>query len=313
MGIRHLNKLIKMQCNNAIHPMHLSELSGKCIAIDTSIYLYKFEGNGDLMEGMYAMLSAFVRYNIDAIFVFDGKPPAEKAELLKQRKLDKWKNNERRKELLEQYETLIDKTAAKNEIHLLNKQCATISKTKTENVIKLVSSFGMKHHVAQGEADQICAALVASGDAWACLSEDTDMFVYACPRVLRYFNVVNHSVTLYDFKQILNDLSLSESNFKKMCVLSGTDYNVEHNTVSLPDIWKQYNESTINKDFYEWYKDEWYKDEWNKDEVPSFDKIQEIIEMFQPSEHVELPTQTEMSKKDIMNIMETHNFIFMTH
>jgi hypothetical protein len=262
------------------------------------------------MEGMYAMLAAFVTHKIDAIFVFDGKPPEEKTELLKQRKNNKFKNNERRKKLLDQYDMLDDKTAAKNEIHLLNKQCATINKTKTDNVIQLIASFGMKYCVAQGEADQVCASMVLNGDAWACLSEDTDMFVYSCPRVLRYFNIINYTISLYNFKQILDNLSLSEINFKKMCILSGTDYNIEHNAkMFLSDIWKRYTSNNINSDFYEWYKSEY------DGNVLSYEKMQDLISIFEltPSTQIELPISTELSKNNIINIMDAHNFIFMPH
>jgi 5'-3' exonuclease len=67
----------------------MSELAGKRIAIDVSIYLYKFTGDGALLENMYLMLSIFRHYRITPVFVFDGKPPDEKRELLDQRKEDK--------------------------------------------------------------------------------------------------------------------------------------------------------------------------------------------------------------------------------
>ncbi len=42
MGIRLLNKYIKNNCKNAIKIIHMGELKDKYIAIDTSIYLYRF-------------------------------------------------------------------------------------------------------------------------------------------------------------------------------------------------------------------------------------------------------------------------------
>ena len=39
------------------------------------------------------------------------------------------------------------------------------------------------YYTAINEADELCASMVINGFAWACLSEDMDMFVYGCTRV----------------------------------------------------------------------------------------------------------------------------------
>ena len=62
--------------------------------------------------------------------------------------------------------------------------------------------------------------------AYACLSEDMDMFVYGCPRVLRYLSLLKANVVLYDLAGILNRLKINFQDFQDICVLSGTDYNL---------------------------------------------------------------------------------------
>ena len=89
MGIKNLNKFLKENTKDSIKLSHVSELTGKKIAIDVSIYMYKFASEGTLIENMYLMLSIFRYYNVIPIFVFDGKPPAEKKELLQKRREDK--------------------------------------------------------------------------------------------------------------------------------------------------------------------------------------------------------------------------------
>ena len=42
MGIRDLNNFLKRTAPESIKNVHLSELRGKRVAIDTSIYFYKF-------------------------------------------------------------------------------------------------------------------------------------------------------------------------------------------------------------------------------------------------------------------------------
>ena len=89
MGIRNLNKYLRDQCPDSIRVLNMADLDGKRIAVDISIYLYKYEGDNMLLENMYLMLSIFRHHNITPIFIFDGKPPPEKKELLMKRKEDK--------------------------------------------------------------------------------------------------------------------------------------------------------------------------------------------------------------------------------
>ena len=60
MGIKHLNKLLKSQCESAIKKIPLYNLRKKVIVIDTSIYLYRFAGEGGIIEGMYQMITIFL-------------------------------------------------------------------------------------------------------------------------------------------------------------------------------------------------------------------------------------------------------------
>ena len=92
MGIKNLNRFLReqsKQSKESIKFISVAELSGKKIAIDISIYMYKYASEGSLLENIYLMLSVFRYYNICPIFVFDGKPPPEKKELLLKRKEDK--------------------------------------------------------------------------------------------------------------------------------------------------------------------------------------------------------------------------------
>lgn len=79
MGIKYLNKFLRENVSkHAIKCIPIRELSGKKIAIDISIYMFKFLGDNSLVESMYIMLALFRHHQITPIFVFDGKPPAEK-------------------------------------------------------------------------------------------------------------------------------------------------------------------------------------------------------------------------------------------
>lgn len=237
MGIRYLNKYFREECsakNNCIKIIYLSQLSGKKIAVDISIYLYKFIGDDQLIENMYLMLSIFKYYNIIPVFIFDGKSPAEKKELLIQRREEKIRAE---KEFILLKKTLeintdIEETERQeiiNNMDILKKKFIHISRDQIQTVKNLIKCYGMTYYDAPGEADKLCALLNVKGKVWGCLSEDMDMFVYGCKNVLRYFSLLNHTVVLYDTKNILKTLDISLKELKEICILSGTDYNIDKN------------------------------------------------------------------------------------
>jgi flap endonuclease-1 len=233
MGIRNLNRHLRDNCPESIRAINIADLSGKRIAIDISIYLYKYETDNALLENMYVMLSIFRYYNIIPIFVFDGKPPPEKKALLEKRKEDREEAQEEYKRLQNQ---LANDDLNENEkqdliasLDQLKKQIVQINKSKIDTVKSLIRAYGATYYDAPGEADELCALLVIKKKVWACLSEDMDMFVYGCTRVLRYFSLMNHTAVLYYMKGILEELNMTQEEFREVCVLSGTDYNTNAN------------------------------------------------------------------------------------
>jgi 5'-3' exonuclease len=235
MGVRNLNRFIQNKCPNASSRIHLRELSGKRIAVDTSIYMYRYSGEGALLENMYLMASVFRYYDIHAVFVFDGPPPPQKTEVIEMRK--------RKKDAAKkQYDTLVkiakDRKDAsgcditttelddiEETMRELKKQFIRLRDCDISDVKELLVSFGFATIDAEGEADALCAKLSIKKRVDACLSDDTDMFVYGCPTVLRNISLLNHSVVSYSTPEILKTLSLTQQEFKMMCVVSGTDYS----------------------------------------------------------------------------------------
>jgi 5'-3' exonuclease len=264
MGIKNLNKFITTECSNAIKQIGLTELSGKKIVIDISIYIFKYSIDGCLIENMYLMLSLFINYNIIPIFIFDGKRPNEKKELLDQRRDD-------RDKLKHEYDLLKckldtdddlqddEKQEIISNLRSLNNKLVIIKKSDFENVKKLITAFGCMYFDAPGEADELCSFLCIKGKVWGCLSEDMDMFVYGCPRVIRHLSLLNNSAVLYDNKEILNTLRITQPELREICVLSGTDYNIKVtksvNLYQSLNLFKRYKKSKKTDTFYAWVAD----------------------------------------------------------
>ncbi len=313
MGIPNLNRFLTNNCSSqSIGKKHLSSFSGKIIVIDASIYMYKFYSNDSLIENMYHMITIFKYYRIIPVFVFDGKPPDEKKEVLEQRYLDKKVAEKRYKELLLSMETAgEDKSEMMVELDKLKKQFIRIKKDDITAVKKLLESCGVTYYNAPGEADQLCAKMVLNREAWACLSDDMDMFAYGCTRVLRYISLMNHTVVFYNIIGILRELEMSMTHFREILVLSGTDYNKNDNeSMKLIDLMKQYQVFICRGtdiSFYKWLSNRTFSDVIDEN---TFDHVYSMFTITDYKNSV-LPVKSKGSIDTMKDILKHHGFVFV--
>tara|TARA_X000000368_G_scaffold384555_1_gene343235 strand:+ start:68 stop:1000 length:933 start_codon:yes stop_codon:yes gene_type:complete len=223
MGVKLLSKMLKTTCYDETTKIHLSQLYGKKICIDTSIYLYRYKSQGMLIENFYLMCTLFKHYNIIPIFVFDGKPPKSKDKEIENRKEERENAYKEYDILKERYGDNVTKEQ-EEELNNLKKKMVYISRKDVDTIKNLLDGYGIQYITANGEADVLCASLVLKKRVFAVLTEDMDMFAYTCPNILRYFSLRNHSCIQYNLKKILNKLEISKENFQILCVLSGNDY-----------------------------------------------------------------------------------------
>jgi len=280
------------------------------------------------------MLAIFRHYNIIPVFIFDGKPPPEKKELLLKRKESKQEAEKEYNKLKAHLETNVVDNIEKQEIisnmDTLKKNFVYISKNNIDNVKDLIRAYGATYYDAPGEADELCALLVIKHKVWACLSEDMDMFVYGCSRVLRYLSLLNKTAVLYDTKGILDSLGITQKELREICVISGTDYNYTHknqcDSKNVPTLYKTlsyfkkyHKEKTHNKtnnldslEFYDWLRDK-------TDYIKDYEDLTKIYNLFElnNNEHRVLKNFENIKimngsiiKEDIHNIIQNEGFIF---
>jgi flap endonuclease-1 len=329
MGIKNLNKFLKENAKESIKLGHVSELNGKKIAIDISIYMYKFASEGTLIENMYLMLSIFRYYNVIPIFVFDGKPPAEKKELLQKRREDKKEaeaefNDLKNKLQINANMEESEKQEIINNMDMLKRKFVNVSKSDIENIKDLIRAYGATYYDAPGEADELCAMLTIKGKVWACLSEDMDMFVYGCPRVIRYLSLLNHTYVMYYMKEILLDLGITQKELREICILSGTDYNCvngddskNHTLYTTLKHFKKYhhNNKNVNNNnnnsFYNWLLN-------TTNYINDYEMLIKIYDMFDLSKnHYDIKIFEDIriangviNKETIHKILKTDGFMF---
>ena len=365
MGIRMLNKFLQDKCKASISSINLSELSGKKIAVDISIYLYKFLSENVLLENLYLMISIFREHNIIPIFVFDGKPPVEKNDTIEFRKKTKRNAREeyyRLKQILDDIESdamdvsdnesrnvttveLDEETTVsipsksediRNMMDKLKKKFVILKSEHIQNAKTLLQAYGMTYIESPGEADMLCAKLVSKNIVYACLSEDTDMFVYGCSRVLRYLSLTTSTVILYDFQEIIKTLDMTTYEFRQLCIIYGCDYlpknenqNYKNMTIfnsykmfkSYKDYLKNRNENNEitpepepedEPDFYKWLLSQ------NTDIYSYINEACKVIDMFDISSYDNLELYDNIKimngpihREQLIEIMQKENFIFI--
>ena len=326
MGIKGLTSLIKKQSPNSIETISLYTLSGKKVAIDTSIFLYKslanVRHNGDYLRnndgevvshiiGIFNKTIQYLSLGIIPIYVFDGKPPIEKQIILNERN----KKAQESKILSENSENIEDKKRhEKNSIR--------IKKHHINDLKNLFNLMGVSYIQADGEAEVYASELCRIGYVDYVVSEDMDTLASGCPKMIR--SCLDRSikrndvVSVINLETILKDFKMNMEQFLDVCILSGCDYC----PVTIPKVGsvrsynyiKNYNTiesliesnkcSNIPQEFLDNYKNSRnllhiFKDKINIDEIPIYNSEynKEILIEY-------LRTKCSMSEKKIQNAIK---------
>ena len=96
MGIKNLRKFLKNAAPSGINTVNFfTEFKNKKVCIDLNSYLYKMvynmeaKGKNYYLKGFTQIIVDLLSNGITPIFIFDGKAPTEKKELLRKRANDK--------------------------------------------------------------------------------------------------------------------------------------------------------------------------------------------------------------------------------
>ena len=154
MGIKSLNTLISKFTNVAKKRVRLSNFSGQRFAIDTNLYLYKYlYGKNNHIDGIFFMINKLKKFNIECIFVFDGKPPIEKQNKIDSRKLTRNKLESRLDCLKMDMQHNVDSKDAQDQIDCLEKRIIYINQDIITNTKKLFDLMAIPYIEADCEAE----------------------------------------------------------------------------------------------------------------------------------------------------------------
>jgi len=276
MGIKNLNKFFALHLKNplTIKDISTNSLKDKVIAIDSSIYLYKFicaiknnctdlySVDGQVITHIQAILTklfSLLKRKIKPIFVFDGKPPEAKNDVSQARsekksvaksKIDKCRIriSEIRKimktppestEDIEHYKRLFTEfMEMRNTLKKALKSNAGFSTDQSEDCKELLKVIGIPYINSLEEADPQCSYLVKSGLAFAVASEDMDILTFGADKLIT--SLTSKDVCkIYDLKLILIDLEITYSQFVDICILLKCDYTCTIRGLGLKNILSQ--------------------------------------------------------------------------
>tara|TARA_B110000971_G_C19937158_1_gene466922 strand:+ start:204 stop:1187 length:984 start_codon:yes stop_codon:yes gene_type:complete len=235
MGIKGLTQLIKKTSPESINHVNLYTMNGKRVAVDTSIFLYKslmnVRNKGDYLrnkdgkvvshiQGIYHKTNQYLTFGITPIYIFDGKPPSEKGDCIKQRK-------KKASECKEKLALTTNTTDIKEKI-ALEKGSIRIKKEYIDDLKQLFDKMGVSYIHADGEAEAYASELCRLGVVDAVVTEDMDTLSYGCPQLIR--GCIDKSIkrpevcTTFNFDRILSDFNMTHDEFIDMCILCGCDY-----------------------------------------------------------------------------------------
>jgi flap endonuclease-1 len=230
MGIKDLLKFIRKYAPNCLISTKLSDYTGKKIAIDTSLIIYRYilamrktgrdllSSEGHNTSHLYGILNLIIKlfnYKITPVFIFDGKSPDIKKATLQKR----WENRVQAEEKLE---TNIELTKEQKITYFI--QSFKITSEIIDDTKKMLTVLGVPYIEAPEEADSQCISLLENNLIYAVATEDMDLLTFKCNRLLKNFFSYDEDIIEINYNKMLEDLKINDNQFLDLCILLGCDY-----------------------------------------------------------------------------------------
>lgn len=224
----------------------LEELRGRSLAVDAHGELYQFlalirlpdgtplrDRGGRVTSHLSGLLFRTTRlisdYGIRLVFVFDGEPPALKADTLAQRR-------ERKERAEEEYAEAL---AAGDLATAFTKATMTsrLTAEMVEDARRLLGLLGVLTVQAPSEGEAQAAFMAARGDVWAVGGKDYDSLLFGAPRLIRFVTLTGKEYLpsqgrfrritpeVIDSGDLLAELGVSREQLVDIAILMGTDFN----------------------------------------------------------------------------------------
>lgn len=238
MGIKNLSKFLDKYAPTSREIKKYEDYSGKAIAIDTSLVIYKYisamrktgkdltnkDGNvTSHLHGILYLINKLLSNKITPIFVFDGKPPEIKKATLKKR-------SEIKKNATDKLETEL---TIEEKIKFFM-QATKISNEIIQDTKIFLTTLGIPFIDSIEEADAQMVCLLQNNLAHAVATEDMDLLTFGASKVLKnFFSLRENKIIEIDYEKMLKQLKFSKEQFIDTSILLGCDYLPTINKVGM--------------------------------------------------------------------------------
>jgi flap endonuclease-1 len=221
-------------------------LRGKTFAVDANNILYQFlslirtRGGEPLTDNeghttshltglVYRSTRLISDFNMQLIFVFDGKPPSLKLREIKQRRSVREKAEREWRKAFEEGDL---KKAFSKAV-----RASRLTKEMIEDSKRTLRLLGIPLIQAPEEAEAQTAELVKRGDVWASNSRDYDTLLFGTPRLVRYLTISGQEYLpskgitrrlvpeIIELRDLLHRNGIDQAQLVDLAILIGTDFN----------------------------------------------------------------------------------------
>ncbi|KAG8222761.1 hypothetical protein J437_LFUL007836 [Ladona fulva] len=215
----------------ASSPINIRQYKGQTVAIDAYCWLHRgiFSCAEKLAKGekcdqyiTYCLkfVNMLISYDIKPIMVFDGRYLPAKAATEKKRRKSREQNRAKAAELLRQGRTAEARRCLRNSVDVGPGMAAAVARA--------CRSVGADCIFAPFEADAQLAYLNKKGIAAAVITEDSDLILFGCVRVVFKLDLCGSGLEVVQDRLHLGmgvpPEKFSMDRFRQMCILSGCDY-----------------------------------------------------------------------------------------
>ncbi|XP_019444656.1 PREDICTED: exonuclease 1 isoform X6 [Lupinus angustifolius] len=219
------------QLKSIMVPIHIKDLNGSSVAIDTYSWLHKgaLSCSTNLCKGIpttrhieYCMhrVNLLRHFGVKPILVFDGGLLPMKGDQENKRARARKENFER----AVQHESDGNSTAAFE----CYQKAVDISPVIALDLIQVLKQENVQYIVAPYEADAQMTFLAITRQVDAVITEDSDLIPFGCPRIIFKMDKFGQGVQ-FQYSMLEKNKELSFEGFNRqmlleMCILSGCDY-----------------------------------------------------------------------------------------
>jgi len=255
MGIKNLHRVLEKYAPGCYQTRHLSYYSYKKVAIDISLYLYKYKAiHGDRwLESFLALIVCLRKWDVHCIFIYDGKAPIEKLEEQQRRRESRVKQSDKIRQLEDEMaeyaatgkigelmceiqkkegivslfrkRETVNMAVIRSKLEMMKSQQISITLEDLDLSRALFDVLSIPYVIAPAEAECYASQLCLNGKVDAVMSEDTDVLAYGTPLFLTKVDINRGTVVEIMHSEIIVEMGMTPACFTDLCIMCSCDYN----------------------------------------------------------------------------------------